>query len=446
MTVSSVRPQLLLMALLAAFLVTTVIWASVAEVEIAAAAPGRIVPVGLVKTVKPFQQGKMKRIAVEEGSVVDAGDVLIEFDTTLVDADLAKLTAELAIKSVEAARLEALLGWRRREAFNPPSGAPPEIVAINERLVADQLESHRARLHELDGRIAERRAQIGTLGAKVEALEKLLPILRERTEMHDALYTTKHGSRIRLLDERQKLIELEGDVHHGNREIAQAKASLAALLAQKKRTVAEHFRERRSELAAVRGRMIVLRQDIRQARERRARHTLVSPVAGIVQDLAVHTRDGVVEPGTQIMVIVPRDTGLRVEAFVSNDDVGFVRPGQRATLKIATFDFRRYGTIEGTVTNVARDAVTVGAPDASAAAGGPSGPLALQDQTAGSVEGPAFRILIDLDRTHLEIENETIALSPGMAVEAAIVLGRQRVIEYVLHPLRGYRQDAFREK
>ena len=444
MAASSVRSQLLLMVLLAAFLVTTVIWASVAEVEIAAAAPGRIVPVGLVKTVKPFQQGKMKRIAVEEGSVVDAGDVLIEFDTTLVDADLAKLTAELAIKSVEAARLEALLGWRRQAEFSPPGGAPPEIVAINERLVADQIESHRARLHELDGRIAERRAQIGTLGAKVETLEKLLPILRERTEMHDALYNTKHGSRIKLLDERQKLIELAGDIHLGNSEIAEAKASLAALGAQKRRTVAEHFRERRAELAVVRGRMILLRQDIRQARERRARHTLISPVAGVVQDLAVHTQDGVVEPGTQIMVIVPRDTGLRVEAFVSNDDVGFVRPGQRVTLKIATFDFRRYGAIEGTVTNVARDAVTVGAPDAGAAAGG-TGRLT-REQTAGEPDGPAFRTLIDLDRTHLEIENEQIPLSPGMAVEAAIVLGRQRVIEYVLHPLRGYRQDAFREK
>ena len=444
MAASSVRPQLLLMGLLAAFLVTTVIWASVAEVEIAAAAPGRIVPVGLVKTVKPFQQGKMKRIAVEEGSVVDTGDVLIEFDTTLVDADLAKLTAELAIKSVEAARLEALLGWRQQAPFNPPDGAPPEIVAINERLVTDQLESHRARLHELDGRIAEHRAQIGTLGAKVETLEKLLPILRERTEMHDALYNSKHGSRIKLLDERQKLIELAGDIHLGNSEIAQAKASLAALRAQKRRTVAEHFRERRADLAIVRGRMIQLRQDIRQARERRARHTLVSPVAGVVQDLAVHTQDGVVDPGTQIMVIVPRDTGLRVEAFVSNDDVGFVRPGQRATLKIATFDFRRYGTIEGTVTNVARDAVTVGAPDAGAAAAGSSG--LLQEQTGSAPDRPAFRTLIDLDRTHLEIENEKIALSPGMAVEAAIVLGRQRVIEYVLHPLRGYRQDAFREK
>ena len=446
MAMSSVRPQLLLMALLAAFLVTTVIWASIAEVEIAAAAPGRIVPVGLVKTVKPFELGKMKRIAVEEGSVVDAGDVLIELDTTLVDAELAKLTAELAIKSVEAARLEALLGWRQQAPFNPPSGAPREIVAINERLVADQIESHRARLRELDGRIVERRAQIGTLEARVAKLETLLPILRERTEMQDVLYRTKHGSRIRLLDERQKLIELEGEVRLGRSEIAEVTAALAAFRAQKRRTIAEYARERRAELAAVGERMILLRQDIRRARERRARHTLVSPVDGVVQDLAVHTQDGVVEPGAQLMVIVPRDTGLRVEAFVSNDDVGFVSPGQRATLKIATFDFRRYGTIEGTVTNVARDAVNVGAPEAGGAVAGSSGRLALDEQSGSAPGAPAFRTLIDLDRAHLEIENEKIALSPGMAVEAAIVLGRQRVIEYVLHPLRGYREDAFREK
>ena len=150
--------------------------------------------------VKPFEQGKMRRIAVEEGSVVDAGDILIEFETTLVDAVLAKLTAELAIKSVEAARLESLLGWRRRAPFNPPAGAPREIVAINERLVADQIESHRARLHELDGQIAERGAQIATLGARVAKLEALLPVRRELTEMQGALYRTNHGSRIRLLE------------------------------------------------------------------------------------------------------------------------------------------------------------------------------------------------------------------------------------------------------
>lgn len=446
MAASSVRPQLLLMTALGAFLLTTVIWASIAEVEMAAAAPGRIVPVGLVKTVKAFDQGKMKRIAVEEGSVVDKGEILIELDTTIVDAELAKLTSELAIKSIEAARLEALLGWRRRTPFRPPADAPREIVAINERLVADQIASHRSGLDELDGLIAERRARIGTLGAMVAKLEKLLPILRERTEMRDILYRRKHGSKVKLLDEQEKLIELEGDILLNKNETAEAKASLAALRAQKRHMVSEFFRERRAELAAVRERMILLREDIRQAYEGRARHTLLSPVDGVVQDLAVHTQDGVIEPGMQLMVIVPRDTSLQVEAFVSNSDVGFVRPGQRATLKIATFDFRRYGTIEGTVANVAKDAVNLGATEAGIDAAGSFGRASLQDQEGSQPSGPAFRTLIDLDRAWLDIEDEKIALSPGMAVEAAILLGRQRVIEYILRPLRGYREDAFREK
>ena len=443
MEASSVRPQLLLIAALSAFLVATAVWAWVAEVEMAAAAPGRIVPEGQVKTIKPFERGKIKRIVVEEGSVVGKGDILIEFDTTLVDAELGKFTAELEIKSVEAARLEALIGWPRQIPFRPEAGSP--LVEINEQLLADQIATHRSRLDELDGRIAEREAQIETLKSTVSKFRKLLPILRERTGMQQALHRKKHASRLDVLDEQTKLIELEGNVVSKNNEIAEARASLAALRAQKRNTVSGFLRERRTELAAVRERIIVLREDIRQASEHRSRHTLASPVDGVVQDLAVHTQDGVVEPGTRLMVIVPRDTALQVEAFVSNSDVGFVRPGQRATLKIVTFDFRRYGTIEGTVTNVARDAVNIGAP-ASDAAASSLGQALLQNPAESGQGGAAFRTLIDLDRAWLDIENQRIALSPGMAVEAAILLGRQRVIEYLLRPLRGYRQDAFREK
>ena len=446
MSASPVRPQLLLMAALGSFLVAAVTWAWVAEVEMAAAAPGRIVPVGLVKTVKPFHEGKIRRIAIEEGSVVDRGDVLIELDTTMVDAELSKLTSEFAIKSVEAARLEALLGWEAKTPFRPPAYAPSGIVAINRRLVADQVASHRSRLRELDGLIAERRAQIGTLGAIVTKLETLLPIQQERTGMQEYLYRKKHGSRIKLLDAQEKLIGLQGDIRLKKSEIDEAKASLRALRAQRSRAVAEFARERWAELAAVREKMILLREDILQARERRARHILVSPVDGVVQDLSVHTEDGAVEAGTRLMVVVPRDTGLQVEAFVSNTDVGFVRPGQRATLKIATFDFRRYGTVQGTVTNVARDAVNLGAPSAGIAVAGVPGAAAVQDATGSQPAGPAFRTLIDLDRAWLDIGEEKVALSPGMTVEAAILLGKQRVIEYVLRPLRGYREDAFREK
>ncbi len=194
--------------------------------------------------------------------------------------------------------------------------------------------------------------------------------------------------------------------------------------------------------------MIVLRQDIRQAHEHRARHTLASPVDGVVQDLAVHTENGMVEPGARLMVIVPRDAGLRVEAFVANADIGFIKPGQRVTLKVATFDFRRYGAIKGTVSHIGRDAVNAGGQT-----GGQGPPGAMAAALPGSAQpggadmaGPMFKALIDLDQTYMEIEGRKIALLPGMSAEAAVILGKQRLIEYVLQPLRGYRQDAFREK
>lgn len=434
--------DIVLLVSLCVFLIATLAWASLAEVELAAVAPGRVVPTGQVKVIRSFERGKIRRIAVEEGSSVERDGVLIEFDATLVDAEISKLTAELQIKSVEAARLEAALGWREVRPFRAPPGAPPEIVSINEELMADQIAAHRAHLHELDGMMSERQAQLHTIKASLAKHRELLPILRERTAMRETLYRRDQGSRLALFQEQERLVDLEGDIVLRHRELAEAQASLAAIRAQKDRAVAEFYRQRRSTLAGVRERMIVLREDLRQAREYRARHTLLSPVDGVVQDLAVHTENGMVEAGARLMVIVPRNAGIRMEAFVANTDIGFVKPGQRVTLKVTTFDFRRYGAIEGTVTHIGKDAVHAGVQAGAPAIGG----VAAGSDPAALSTGPVFKAIIELDQTYMEIEGRKIDLLPGMASEAAVILGRQRLIEYLLQPLRGYRQDAFREK
>ena len=437
------RTDILLLVALCVFLVTTLAWASMAQVELSAVSSGRIVPRGQVKTIRSFEHGKVKRIAVEEGISVRKGDVLIELDTTLVDAETAKHVSELGIKAVDAARLEALLDWRESKPFRPPLEAPKEIIAINRKLLADQIDAHRARLHESDGRIKERSTQLRTLGAIIAKYRKLLPIRRERTAMRETLYRKNHGSRLKLFEEQERLVELEGKLALRREELVQAKASLATLRAQKAATVSEFYQERRGTLAAVRERMIVLREDIRQAREHRARHTLVAPVDGVVQDLAVHTENGMVEPGARLMVIVPQDAGLRVEALVSNADIGFIKRGQRVTLKVATFDFRRYGAIEGTVSHIGRDAVSASSQVFPGAPGTMAGAPPGAPMPGG---GPMFKALIDLDQTYMEIDGRKIDLLPGMSAEAAVIIGKQRLIEYVLQPLRGYRQDAFREK
>lgn len=440
--------DIILLVSLCVFLIATLAWASLAEVELAAVAPGRVVPTGQVKVIRSFEQGKIRRIAVEEGSSVQRDDVLIEFDTTLVDAEISKLTAELQIKSVEAARLEATLNWRQAWPFRPPPGAPPEIVSINEDLMADQIAAHRAHLHELDGMMSERQAQLHTIKASLAKHRKLLPILRERTAMRETLYRRDQGSRLALFEEQERLVELEGNIALRRTELAKTKASLRAIEAQRERAVSEFYRQRRSALAAVRERMIVLREDIRQAREHRARHTLLSPVDGVVQDLAVHTENGMVEPGARLMVIVPRDAGIRVEAFVANADIGFVKPGQRVVLKVTSFDFRRYGAIDGTVSYVGHDAVNSGVQSGPPALTGITNGVAPANapQSGSEAAGPVFKAIIELDQTFMEVEGQKIDLLPGMSSEASVILGKQRLIEYLLQPLRGYRQDAFREK
>ena len=437
------RVDVILIVTLCLFLVVTLAWASMAEVELAAVAPGRIVPRGQVKTIRAFAHGKVRRILVTEGSVVARGDILVELDKTLVDAEIAKLTSELAIKSVEAARLDALLGWQQGTPLSAPNNAPNEIVAVNESLLADQIVAHRARLQELDDLTTERAARVETLALTLAKHRKLLPILRERTAMRESLYRKGLGAKLDYFDEQERLVELQGNIALREKELVQATASLAALRAQTEGAIALFRQQHHAALAGVRERMIVLREDIRQTREHRDRHTLISPVDGVVQDLTVHTEGGFVEPGVRLMVIVPRHAGIRVEAFVSNADIGFVKPGQQAMLKIATFDFRRYGAIQGTVSYIGKDAVNAGGqPPSATAAGVPPAPFSAPDGTSG----PVFKALIDIDQTYMEIDGRKIDLLPGMSAEASVILGRQRVIEYVLQPLRGYRHDALREK
>lgn len=238
------------------------------------------------------------------------------------------------------------------------------------------------------------------------------------------------------------MIELDGNLASTRGEILEAEASLTSLAARKTVATSDFLRERRAELAAVRERMIALREDIRQARERLVRHRLVSPVDGVVQDLAVHTEDGAVRAGQMLMTVVPRDAGLRVEAFLSNSDIGFVRQGQRASIRIATFDYRRYGGLDGTVVSVSMDAVN--AADTGLAPADTGARTSVS--AANEPNGRAFRVLIELDRDWFDVDGKRTALSPGMGVEASILIGSQRVIECILRTLEGYRRDALRER
>ena len=150
--------------------------------------------------------------------------------------------------------------------------------------------------------------------------------------------------------------------------------------------------------------------------------TLTAPVTGTVQQLAIHTVGGVVTEAQALMAIVPDDETIEVEVMVENKDIGFVKPGQVAVVKLETFPYTRYGYLEGVVDHVSYDAV--------------------QDEQRGLI----FPARVRLNKTHFMIDDTRVNLTSGMSVTAEIKIGKRRVIDYFLSPLREYKDEGLREK
>jgi hemolysin D len=171
---------------------------------------------------------------------------------------------------------------------------------------------------------------------------------------------------------------------------------------------------------------------------------LRSPIDGTVQQLAVHTVGGVVTPAQQLMIVVPADSRLEAEAMISNRDIGFVSAGQQAEVKIDTFNFTRYGLLQGKVVSVSQDAIVRDKPGAKASAPKPDG--ALSDSSEPDGQELVYSARVALDDTKMQIEDRMVNLAPGMAVTVEIKTGKRRLIEYLMSPLLRYRQESLRER
>jgi hemolysin D len=180
---------------------------------------------------------------------------------------------------------------------------------------------------------------------------------------------------------------------------------------------------------------------LKKARQKEAYSRLLAPVAGSVQQLTVHTIGQVVTTGQQLMIVVPKGTKLEVEANLLNRDKGFVREGQEARIKVETFDFTKYGVIDGVVTDVSNDAVSLGQN---------GGPQSGQGQAAAVAAAGAgalvFPVRIALSRETIRVGGKEAPLTPGMSVVAEVKTGNRRVIEYLLSPLLKLKDEAFRER
>jgi hemolysin D len=419
-------------------------WATIGRVEIVVSAPGEIVQSGRTKVIQSLEIGTVRAIRVHDGQSVKAGQVLIELDPTSAAAERDRLDSALMVARLEIARLSAMLSEAADPAarFTAPPGATPAQVTLARQLVASQLAEHAAKLAELDRQQAQQDANRAAVAATVDKLSALLPILRQRLEMRKTLYDRQLDSKLIYLAEQQQVVESERELVVQKDRLTEAGAALAAISEQRPQAEAEFRRSLLADLAQAQEKTDNLAQELVKAEQRTRLQTLTSPVDGIVQQLAVHTVGGVVNPAQIVMAVVPVQSPLEIEALVANQDVGFVHAGQKAAIKIDTFDFTRYGLLHGEVLSVSRDAVNAESSAPDPAATGVAATAAPQPRSKGS----GYTARISLDRAAIPIDGKLVGLRPGMAVIVEINTGTRRVIEYLLSPLLRYGQESLRER
>lgn len=398
-----------------------IVWAIFGKIDIIAIAKGKIIPSDRSKIIQPLESGVIKAIRVKDGQWVKRGEALIELDPTASAAEEQRWTNEQQAAVLEALRLKAVLAGKA--TFKSPAGFDPNLVRLQQQQLVDQLAEHKARTESARLIIAQRSASIEALKANIDGLEKTVPMLEQKAQAYRRLVDKQHAPHLTYLDAEEQRISKSQELVKERHRLAQESAAFAEAQRNFEAIVFEFKKARRNELSIAETKMKSLSKEVIKAETRATQQTLIAPIDGVVQQLAVHTIGGVVTPAQQLLVIAPREGQLEVEAYVENKDIGFVNEEQPAEVKVEAFPFTRYGTVKGSVISLSRDAVPI-------------------EKT-----GFFFSAHVSMSQTDMPIGNgKRVQLSPGMNVTVEIKTGTRRVIEYFLSPLLHAAQESARER
>ena len=407
-------------------------WAAFGTVDIVSVAPGKIIPSGRTKLVQPLEPGIVRAIHVRDGQRVRAGDVLIELDPTVSTAELGRLTGDLAAAQLDAARLRAALA-DGSPAFRPPADASAAQAELHHGLLVSQRQEQEAKLASIDRQKKQKEAELATLAAMIEKLETTMPLIQHRVSVRKHLSERELGSRLQYLADLQDLTSQQQEVLVLRSRGTEAEAALSAIDETRARTVAEYRRSLFEELARADQKVTGLQQEVVKAKQKANQQQLTAPVDGTVHQLAIHTVGGVVTAAQPLLAVVPADSELEVEAIVPNREVGFLRAGQEAEIKVDAFNFTRYGLVTGQVVAISGDAVARDSAPRS------------ETRPAGASE-LEYVARISLNRGNMERGDGALTLSPGMTVTVEIKTGARTVMDYLLSPLGRYRHESLRER
>lgn len=409
----------LIMALIATFFA----WAATAQLDEVSSAPGEVIPSAKVKVVQHLEGGIIERLDVSEGTTVRQGQVLMQLALSGARASREELRVQLDSLLLSRARLRA-------EIDGTPLAFPEDIAKRRPALVLAEQATFDARNAEMQSRlgvarqqVAQRELEVKELEARRRGVEANLRLGRERLGLSSELLKDGLTPRMDHLEIQREIESLSGEAKVLEQGVPRARAALAESRAHQQEVIESFRRKSVEEVSKTELDIARVQEGLTEASDRVERTEIRSPIDGIVKNMRFHTIGGVVRPGEPIMEIVPVGDALVVQAQLSPTDRGYVQVGQKAEVKISTYDFVRYGALHGVVERIAADTNT--------------------DQATGQ---PYYEVIVRTNKTYLGDRTGELPITPGMQATVDIHTGERSVLNYLIKPVLKLRSEAFRER
>jgi len=394
------RTSRMLLLTFLALLVVFLVWAHFAVLDEVKRGNGRVVPSRQTQVVQTLEGGIVGDILIQEGAIVQQGQSLMRIDDTKFASEFGEIRERRAAMAARVARLEAEARGRSEVTF------PDQLDQVVPASVATETSVFKMRSQKVAQDVDVLNQQVTRLAGTLKLLDRELSLTRK-------LYEQKVVPEIEMLRLDRQATEMRG-------QLAEAQSKIA-------NTVASFRSQADEDLAKSKGDLAVLDENIKSAQDRVRRTDLKSPVHGIVNRLNVTTIGAVVQPGANVMDIIPLDDSLLVEGRIRPQDIAFIRPDQDAVVKISAYDSSVYGSLKGKVERISADTIV--------------------DEKAEKSERQEtfYRVMVRTDRNHLGTAKNSLPIIPGMVATVEILTGEKSVLDYLLKPARTLRDDALRE-
>jgi adhesin transport system membrane fusion protein len=411
-----------LLIAVAAFFVVFVIWADTATLEEVTRGEGRVIPSRQVQVVQNLEGGIVAAILVREGEVVEADQVVMRIDNTRAASDYREKKARYLALLAASARLVAEVEEGAVE-FAPEVLAEARDMAANEQaLFASRQEKLQGEIGILRRQTEQRDQELREQKSKLAQLERSLALANEELRITEPLAQQRVVAKSDFLQLQREVNDLRGEVEQTKMSLPRIETAVRES-SQRIASALSTFRsDAQKELNAVRAELAGLREAIAAGEDRVRRTEVRSPVRGTIKQLKVNTIGGVVQPGADLVEIVPLEDNLLIEAQIRPADIAFLRPGLPATVKITAYDFSIYGGLKGRVEDISADSIF--------------------DDKGESF----YRVRVRTEASQLGRPEAPLQIIPGMTAQVDVLTGHRTVLQYLLKPLLRARERALTER